>query len=93
MTTPELTSHYLDRMTRPEPRLPGLSHWLLNEVWSEAAFEAEGRSRQTYLLVGERWINALETLMTAAGDRLHAELAELPSEQIGIGRRPRAVGG
>ena len=86
MTTPVLTPHYLDRLTRPEPRLPGLSHWLLNEVWSEAAFEAAGRSPQTYLLNGEHWMNALETLMTAAGDRLYAELADPPSEQIGIGR-------
>ena len=86
MTTPVLTSHYLHQLTRPEPRLPGLSHWLLNEVWSEGAFEAAGRSPQTYLLNGERWMNALEALMTAAGDRLYAELAEPPSEQIGIGR-------
>ena len=76
MTTPVLTSRYLDRLTRPEPRLPGLSYWLLNDVWSEAAFEAAGRSLQTYLLDGERWMNALETLMTAAGDRLYAELAD-----------------
>ena len=86
MTTPVLTSNCLDRLTRPEPRLPGLSHWLLNEVWSEAAFEAAGRSPRTYLLDGERWMNALETLMTAAAERLYAELAEPPSEQIGIGR-------
>ena len=44
MTTPVLTPDYLDQLTRPEPRLPGLSSWLLNEVWSEAAFEAAGRS-------------------------------------------------
>ena len=86
MITLVLTAHYLDQLTRPEPRLPGLSSWLLNEVWSEAAFEAAGRSPQAYLLNGERWMNALETLMTAAGDRLHAELAEPPSEQLGIGR-------
>ena len=86
MTTPVLTSRYLDQLTRPEPRLPGLSHWLLNEVWTEAAFEAAGRSPRTYLFRGERWMNAVENLMTAAGDRLYAELAEPPSEQVGIGR-------
>ena len=86
MTTPVLTSRYLDQLTRPQPRLPGLSHWLLNEVWTEAAFEAAGRSPRTYLFNGERWMNAVETLMTAAGDRLYAELAEPPSEQVGIGR-------
>ena len=86
MTTPVLISRYLDRLTRPEPQLPGLSHWLLNEVWSEAAFEAAGCSPQAYLLHGERWMNAVETLMTAAGDRLYAELADPPSAQIGIGR-------
>ena len=86
MTTPVLISRYRDRLTRPEPRLPGLSHWLLNEVWSEAAFEAAGCSPQAYLLHGERWMNAVETLMTAAGDRLYAELAEPPSERLEIGR-------
>ena len=86
MTTPVLTPRYLDQLTRPQPRLPGLSHWLLNEVWTEAAFEAAGRSPRTYLFNGERWMNAVENLMTAAGDRLYAELAEPPSEQVGIGR-------
>ena len=86
MTTPVLTPRYLDQLTRPQPRLPGLSHWLLNEVWTEAAFEAAGRSPRAYLLDGERWMNAVENLMTAAGDRLYAELAEPPSEQVGIGR-------
>lgn len=86
MTTPALISRYLDRLTRPEPRLPGLSHWLLNEVWTKAAFEAAGCSPQAYLLHGERWMNAVETLMTAAGDRLYAELAEPPSERLEIGR-------
>ena len=86
MTTPVLTPDYLDQLTRPEPRLPGLSSWLLNEVWSEAAFEAAGRSPQAYLLNGERWMNALETLMTAAGVHLYAELAEPPPEQLGVGR-------
>ena len=86
MTTPVLTTRYLDQLTRPQPRLPGLSHWLLNEVWTEAAFEAAGRSPRTYLFNGERWMNAVENLMTAAGDRLYAELAEPPSEQVGIGR-------
>ena len=31
-------------------------------------------------------MNTVETLMTAAGDRLYAELAEPPSAQVGIGR-------
>ena len=86
MTLPVLTSHYLNQLTRPEPRLPGLSTWLLNEVWTEAAFEAADCSPQAYLLNGERWMNALETLMIAAGDRLYAELAEPPPEQLGVGR-------
>ena len=61
MNAPMLKPGYLDRLTRPGPRLPGLSSWLLHEVWSEAAFEAAGRSPRTYLLDGERWVNALET--------------------------------
>ena len=44
-----------------------------------------GRSPQAYLLNGERWMNALETLMLAAGGRLYAELAELPPEHLGVG--------
>ena len=84
MSAPVLKPGHLDRLTRPGPRLPGLSSWLLHEVWSEAAFEAANRSPRTYLLDGERWVNALETLMTAAGDRLYAELADPPPEQSGI---------
>ena len=59
---------------------------MLNEVWSDAAFEAASRSPQAYLLSGARWMNALETLMIAAGDRLYAELAEPPPERFGVGR-------
>ena len=66
MTTPVLISRYLDRLTRPEQRLPGLSHWLLNEVWSEAALEAAGCSPQTYLLNSERWMYARWSLSQPA---------------------------
>ena len=78
MTAPVLKSEFLNHLTRPGPRLSGLSSWLLTDIWSEAAFEAAERSPQAYLLNGERWVNALETLMVAAGDRLHSELARLP---------------
>ena len=86
MTPALLEASRLDQLTTPGPRLPRLSNWLLNDVWSEAAFEAVGRSPQAYLLNGERLVNDLENLMTAAGDSLYAELAEPPTEQSVIGR-------
>ena len=85
MTAPVLKSEFLNHLTRPGPRLSGLSSWLLTDIWSEAAFEAAERSPQAYLLNGERWVNALETLMVAAGDRLHSELADPPSGKFEIG--------
>ena len=33
VNAPVLKPGYLDRLTRPGPRLPGLSSWLLHEVW------------------------------------------------------------
>ena len=86
MIAPVLKAHHLEQLTRPGPRLPGLTSWLLHEVWSEAALQAAGGSPQIYLLNGERWVNALETLMTAAGGRLYAELADSPSEHFSVGR-------
>ena len=85
MTAPVLKSEFLNHLTRPGPRLSGLSSWLLTDIWSEAAFEAAERSPQAYLLNGERWVNALETLMVAAGNRLHSELADPPSGKFEIG--------
>lgn len=86
MTAPVLKPEFLDHLTRPGPRLSGLSSWLLTDIWSEAAFQAAERSPQAYLLNGERWVNALETLMVAAGDQLYAELADPPSGQFETGR-------
>lgn len=86
MTVAVLDHEHLNRLTTPGPRLPGLSEWLLKDVWSEAAFEAAGRSPQAYLLNGERQVNALEILMTGAGESLYTELTDPPSEQSDIAR-------
>jgi hypothetical protein len=86
MTAAALDRDRLEQLTEPGPRLPGLTDWLLNEVWSETSFTAAGGSPKDYLLNGEKRANDLEKLMVAAGDGLYAELVKSPPEQAGIGR-------
>jgi hypothetical protein len=86
MTATVLDRSRLEQLTNPGPRLPVLTDLLLHDVSSATAFEAAGSSPQAYLLNGERQVNALETLMTAAGDRLYAELADAPPKRFSVGR-------
>jgi hypothetical protein len=68
----------LERLTRPEPRLPGLERWLLDEVWTEAALSSANGSPKDYLLHGERKIAERERLLSIAAESLASELAAAP---------------
>lgn len=86
MTGPVLKARHLKQLTEPGQRLPGLTSWLLNELWSESVIEAATCSPRSDLLHDEGWVKALETLMTAAGDHLYAEFTAPSPEESGIGQ-------
>jgi len=67
-------------LTLPGQRLPGIENWLMNEVWTQAAFEAAGSSPQAYLLRGETMVNERENLLRTAASSLFNELVSAPSE-------------
>ena len=69
----------LDLWTRARPRLPWLTEWLTEEVWTQTRFQESGGSPFEYLKSGERLVNAQESLFTAAADSYLAELVATPS--------------
>lgn len=75
-----LDADLLAQLTAPVARLPGLEHWLLDEVWSPASFAAAGRSPKNYLLAGERKVNERESLLGAAADGVYQELLQPQGE-------------
>jgi hypothetical protein len=70
-----LDRELIERLTQPGLRLPGIQNWLLNEVWTQTAFEAVGSSPQAYLLRGETMVNERENLLRASASSLFNELA------------------
>lgn len=78
MKTAILDRELIERLTQPGPRLPGIGDWLLNSVWTQAAFEAAGSSPQAYLLQGEAMVNGRENLLRTAASSLIGELASAP---------------
>lgn len=70
---------YIERWTRPGPRLSGLIEWLTGEVWTAARFQASGGRPSGYLQSGERIVNEWESLFSAAADSYIAELTAAPS--------------
>lgn len=66
--------------TQPGPRLAGIGDWLLNEVWTQKAFESAKNSPQEYLLRGEALMNGRENLLRASASSLFDELAAPPAE-------------
>ena len=79
-----LTRTSIDLLTGPQPRLPYLRQWLLNEVWTMDRFKECGGSPSEYLKTGEKIVNEVESLLTAAADLYFGELrvAPTPSETI-----------
>jgi len=85
----------LEQLTRPGARLPELERWLLDEVWTQAAFEASGRSPKEYLRRGEEIINARENLLRSTAPSLFDELTSTPGQERIVGaffaQRPKSA--
>lgn len=81
MKNATLDRDLIEQITQPGPRMSGIEQWLLNDVWTKAAFEAVGNSPQAYLLRGEAMVNERENLMRTAAYSLFAELIALPAEE------------
>lgn len=79
--TASLDRNLIERLTRPGLRLSGLEDWLMNEVWTQASFEAAGRSPQKYLVRGETLVNERENLLRASASSLFNELASEPAKE------------
>lgn len=68
----------LDQLTRPEPRLPTLERWLVDDVWTEQAFRTAGNSPKDYLISGERAVAERERMLSICAQSLTSELAAEP---------------
>jgi hypothetical protein len=68
----------LDDLTKPGARLPDLTRWLIENVWTMARYQALGQNPAAYLLEGEAMIHRRETMLTLAGDSIYGELAAPP---------------
>lgn len=85
MKAAALDRELLDRLTRPGARLPELERWLLNDVWTQAAFESTGKSPQAYLRRGERLVNERENFLRTAAASLFDELTTIPVHDKTVG--------
>lgn len=68
-----LTVDILSKLTRPHPRLPWISTWLEEDVWSPARFAAA--DPEAYLTAGEQMVNEFEELLATASPCVYDELA------------------
>lgn len=68
-----LNGEMLLKWISPEPRLPWLTAWLLDEVWTAKRFEA--LTAEDYLVEGERAVHEVEEMMAASADQTYDELA------------------
>ena len=74
---PAVDPESIDLLTRPQPRLPQLKRWLAEEVWTPERFRQCGSVPSAYLKSGEKMVNELESLLTAAADSYFGELIAL----------------
>lgn len=95
MKAAALDRELLDRLTRPGARLPQLERWLLDEVWTQTAFESAGKSPQTYLRRSEGLVNERENLLRTAAASLFDELTATSAQDRTVctffGRNPRSA--
>ena len=73
-----LTTDILTKLVAPSPRLPWITDWLLDEVWSTERFKST--TPEKYLTEGENQVHALEELLAASADRFYNELAAAASQ-------------
>lgn len=65
-----------DRLTKPGPRIPWITRWLLEEVWNQEHYQKN--KPLEYLYQGEEAVNHFESLIAAAADRTYGELLANP---------------
>ncbi|MGH8470294.1 MAG: hypothetical protein ACREVY_15355 [Gammaproteobacteria bacterium] len=76
----------LEQFTRPEPRLPALEHWLIDDVWTEHAFQSASRSPKDYLILGERSVAERERMLGMSAESIASELAAEPPVNRSVDR-------
>jgi len=82
--TPSLDRTSLEFITRPQPRLPYLKQWLIEEVWTMQRFEECGGVPSEYLKAGEKLVNDNERLLTASAFSYYNELSAAPNPNRSI---------
>lgn len=70
---PSLTRAMFERLTAPGSRLPWLREWLLGQVWNPDRYFSFGPI--PYLEQGEKMVNEVEEVLTAAAPRVYDELS------------------
>jgi hypothetical protein len=74
-----LNESMLHKLTSPEPRLPCLEAWLLQEVWTEARFQDQDGKPSEYLRSGEGLVNEMEKLLGSTAGSYFTELCATPA--------------
>ena len=71
-----LTNELLDALIKPEPRLPWIQRWLIEEVWTSSLYDS--LSHIEYLKSGEEKVNRFEEFISSSADRTYRELMSTP---------------
>lgn len=83
-----LNSEILRKLTSPEPRLPWMTQWLLDEVWTARRFET--LTPEDYLVEGEQAVHAFEELLATSAAQFYDELAAAAEQAPGLLERAPA---
>ena len=79
-SAPVLSKCLFEKFTQPGSRLAWLQKWLLQQVWTAERYDSLGPI--AYLQEGERWVNEVEEVITAAAPRVYDEfLPPCPPER------------
>src|SRR5208283_1439588 len=65
-----------ETLTTPQPRLPAIGNWLMNDVWR--ADDYPHKDEIEYLKAGETKVNELEAVISAAAWRFYDEFQSPP---------------
>lgn len=72
----KIVEEVFELLTTPEPRLPGIAGWLMNQVWHADQYPHQDASE--YLKTGEAKVNELEAAISAAAWRFYDEFQSSP---------------
>jgi len=73
---PRIVEQLFETLTTPEPRLPAIADWLMNDVWQANIYPHEDPNE--FLKVGEAKVNELESVISASAWRLYDEFQSPP---------------